>query len=110
MQAVVKSALPFPKWQYNTNISVYKVTVGEDGETAQEVFTGPAIREAKNTSKYSDLGRILKVTGLYIIHGEINDGLPFFGYLVENGERHEIANVIFPQEYGKTYTTEVTTL
>lgn len=100
---------PFPKWLPKIPVKVYWEGTDSDGEHVEDlIYDGLAFLDEKSKQVLDAERRLVMLTGLVIIEGDIYPGKPIKGY-VKIGEVHKaIFETIRPRNPdGTVYSTEL---
>jgi|SRR5690625_2868369 len=100
---------PFPKWLPKIPVQVYFEGTDSDGEYIEDViYDGPAFYDEKSKQVLDAERRLVMLSGLVIIEGDISPGVPIKGYVRVNGEQKAIFNTVRPRNPdGTVFSTEL---
>lgn len=100
---------PFPKWNQVTPIKVYQTELSEDGEPVEEIIhDGLCCYDERSRQVMDAERRLVLLSGLVIIEGDINPGKTFEGYVEIDSERKTIYRVKRPRNPdGSVFSTEL---
>lgn len=100
---------PFPKWLPKIPVKVYWEGTDSDGEYMEElIYDGPAFLDEKSRQVLDAERRLVMLTGLVIIEGDIYPDKPIQGYVVVNGQHKAIHSTLRPRNPdGTVYSTEL---
>lgn len=100
---------PFPSWNANTDIKVYRTVVDNKGEPTEDViYEGKAIYDEKQRQVLDAERRLILLSGKVIIKGDIAPRQKISGYVAINGVDKAIHQVIRPRNPdGTIYSTEL---
>lgn len=100
---------PFPKWLPKIPVKVYWEGTDSDGEYVEElIYEGLAFLDEKSRQVLDAERRLVMLTGLVIIEGDIYPGKPIQGYVVVNGQHKAIHSTLRPRNPdGTVYSTEL---
>lgn len=99
---------PFPSWNQVTPVKVYQTEQRRHGETETLIFDGKCFYDEKSRQVLDAERRLVLLSGLIIIEGDINPGKVIEGYVVVNGERKNIYRAKRPRNPdGSVFSTEL---
>lgn len=100
---------PYPKWLPKIPVKVYWEGTDSDGEYMEElIYDGPAFLDEKSRQVLDAERRLVMLTGLVIIEGDIYPDKPIQGYVVVNGQHKAIHSTLRPRNPdGTVYSTEL---
>ncbi|WP_179016209.1 hypothetical protein [Paenibacillus sp. 79R4] len=100
---------PFPSWNQVTPVKVYQTELSEDGEDVEElIHDGKCFYDERSRQVMDAERRLVLLSGLIIIEGDINPGKVIEGYVVINGERKNIYRAKRPRNPdGTVFSTEL---
>jgi len=100
---------PFPKWLPKIPVRVYWEGTDSDGEYREElIYDGLAFLDEKSRQVLDAERRLVMLSGLVIIEGDIYPGKPIQGYVVVNGQHKAIHSTLRPRNPdGTVYSTEL---
>lgn len=100
---------PYPKWLPKIPVKVYWEGVDSDGEYVEElIYDGPAFLDEKSRQVLDAERRLVMLSGLVIIEGDIYPGKPIQGYVVVNGQHKAIHSTLRPRNPdGTVFSTEL---
>lgn len=101
--------LPFPRWIAKTPVKVYQTQLSEDGEPVEEIiFDGLSCYDEKSRQVMDAERRLVQLSGLVIIEGDINPGKTIEGLVEIGGERKTIYRAKRPRNPdGSVFSTEL---
>lgn len=100
---------PFPKWNANTLVKVFKSTIDSDGEPSEDVmFNDLAIYDEKQRQVLDAERRLVMLSGKVIIEGDIAPNKVIEGHVAIGGDTKAIFGVIRPRNPdGTVFSTEL---
>lgn len=99
---------PFPKWNQVTPVKVYQTEQGRYGEEETLIYDGKCLYDEKSRQVLDAERRLVLLSGLIIIEGDINPGKVIEGYVVVDGERKNIYRAKRPRNPdGSVFSTEL---
>lgn len=100
---------PFPRWNANTPVKVFKRTVDTGGEPSEDVmFDDLAIYDEKQRQVLDAERRLVMLSGKVIIEGDIAPGKIIEGHVEIDGDTKSIFSAIRPRNPdGTVYSTEL---
>jgi len=100
---------PYPKWLPKIPVKVYWEGTDSDGEYMEElIYDGPAFLDEKSRQVLDAERRLVMLTGLVIIEGDIYPDKPIQGYVVVHGQHKAIHSTLRPRNPdGTVYSTEL---
>lgn len=100
---------PFPKWLPKIPVKVYWEGTDSDGEYVEElIYDGMAFLDEKSRQVLDAERRLVMLTGLVIIEGDIYPGKPIQGYVKIGEVEKAIHNTLRPRNPdGTVYSTEL---
>jgi len=100
--------LPFPKFLANTDIKVYRTTLGEDGEEESLLYEGKCIYTDKSRTVLNAERKLITLRGKAVIEGDINSGKIIEGYVLVKGAKKNIYSAERPlNPDGTIFSTEL---
>lgn len=105
----MRGKLPFPKWILNTPLKVYLTEINEDGEPVEEIlFDGLASYDEKSRQKLDAERKLVTLSGIVIIEGDIAPGRIIEGLVKVNGVEKSIFSTVRPRNPdGSVFSTEL---
>ncbi|WHX50552.1 hypothetical protein QNH46_07870 [Paenibacillus woosongensis] len=99
---------PFPKWNQVTPVKVYQIEQGRYGEEETLIYDGKCFYDEKSRQVLDAERRLVLLSGLIVIEGDINPGKVIEGYVVVDGERKNIYRAKRPRNPdGSVFSTEL---
>jgi len=100
---------PFPSWNANTDVKVYRTIVDNKGEPSEEtIYEGLAIYDEKQRQVLDAERRLIVLSGKVIIEGDIAPKQEISGYVKVDGIKKAIHQVIRPRNPdGSVFSTEL---
>lgn len=99
---------PFPSWNQVTPVEVYQTEQGRHGETETLIYDGKCFYDERSRQVLDAERRLVLLSGLIIIEGDINPGKVIEGYAVVGGERKNIFRSKRPRNPdGSVFSTEL---
>lgn len=105
----MKGKLPFPRWILNTPVKVYNTELSEDGEPVEELlFDGLAFYDEKSRQVLDAERRLVLLSGLIVIEGDIRPGQTIEGFVQIGAEQKNIYRTKRPRNPdGSVFSTEL---
>ncbi|MFW5436354.1 hypothetical protein [Paenibacillus apiarius] len=100
---------PFPRWNQVTPVQVFQTELSEDGEPVEElIFDGLALYDEKSRQVLDSERRLVLLSGLVIIEGDINPGKVIEGFVKIDGVDKDIFRTRRPRNPdGSVFSTEL---
>ncbi|MDU5143521.1 hypothetical protein ACE3MS_31195 [Paenibacillus dendritiformis] len=100
---------PFPKWNQVTPVKVYQTELSEDGEPVEDlIFDGLCCYDEKSRQVLDSERRLVLLSGLIIIEGDINPGKVIEGFVQIGAEQKTIFRTRRPRNPdGSVFSTEL---
>lgn len=100
---------PFPKWLPKIPVKVYWEGTDSNGEYVEElIYDGPAFLDEKSRQVLDAERRLVMLSGLIIIEGDIYPGEPIQGYVMIGNVKKAIHSTLSPRNPdGTVYSTEL---
>lgn len=99
---------PYPSWNQVTPVKVYQTEQGRYGETETLIYDGKCYYDEESRQVLDAERRLVLLSGLIIIEGDINPGEVIEGYVVVDGERKNIYKPKRPRNPdGTVFSTEL---
>ncbi|GIO34350.1 hypothetical protein J2TS6_54910 [Paenibacillus albilobatus] len=99
---------PFPSWNQVTPVQVYQTEQGRYGEVETLIYDKKCFYDEKSRQVLDAERRLVLLSGLIIIEGDINPGKVIEGYVVVEGERKNIYRAKRPRNPdGSVFSTEL---
>lgn len=99
---------PFPSWNQVTPIQVYQTEQGRNGEVETLIYDKKCFYDEKSRQVLDAERRLVLLSGLIIIEGDINPGKVLEGYVVVEGVRKNIYRAKRPRNPdGSVFSTEL---
>ena len=100
--------LPFPKFLANTDIKVYRTTLGEDGEEESLLYEGKCIYTDKSRAVLNAERKLITLSGKAVIESDVNSGEVIQGYVLVKGAKKNIYSTERPlNPDGTVFSTEL---
>jgi len=100
--------LPFPRWNQVTPVKVFRIELGETGETETLIYDKKCLYDERSRQVMDAQRRLVLLSGLIIIEGDIAPGVTIEGYVVIGGERKTIYRAKRPRNPdGSIFSTEL---
>ncbi|MGG3840767.1 hypothetical protein ABEV00_27560 [Paenibacillus thiaminolyticus] len=105
----MKGKLPFPRWILNTPVKVFQTELSEDGEPGEElIFDGLAFYDEKSRQVLDAERRLVLLSGLIVIEGDIRPGKTIEGFVEIGTEQKNIFRTRRPRNPdGSVFSTEL---
>lgn len=99
---------PFPRWNQVTPVQVYQTEQGRYGEVETLIYDGKCFYDEKSRQILDAERRLVLLSGLIIIEGDINPDNVIEGYVIIGGERKNIYRSKRPRNPdGSVFSTEL---
>lgn len=100
---------PFPRWNQVTPVRVFLTEMSEDGEPVGEpIFDGRCFYDEKSRQVMDAERRLVTLSGLIIIEGDIAPDKTIEGFVLIGGERKDIHRSKRPRNPdGSVFSTEL---
>lgn len=100
---------PFPRWNQVTPVKVFRTETSEDGEPVEElIYDAKCFYDEKSRQVMDAERRLVQLSGLIVIEGDIYPGQSFEGLVEVAGERKTIHRVKRPRNPdGSVFSTEL---
>ncbi|GAV13238.1 hypothetical protein [Paenibacillus sp. NAIST15-1] len=100
---------PFPRWNQVTPVKVYQTELSEDGEPVEEIiFDGLCCYDEKSRQVLNAERRLVQLSGLIIIEGDINPSKKIEGYVLIGTDQKNIYQTKRPRNPdGSVFSTEL---
>jgi len=99
---------PFPRWNQVTPVKVFQTEQGRHGETETLIYDDKCFYDERSRQVLDAERRLVLLSGLIIIEGDINPGVVIEGYVVVDGERKNIYRAKRPRNPdGSVFSTEL---
>lgn len=99
---------PFPKWNQVTPVKVYQTEQGRYGEEETLIYDDKCFYDEKSRQVLDAERRLVLLSGLIVIEGDVNPGKVIEGYVVVDGARKSIYRAKRPRNPdGSVFSTEL---
>ncbi|MEK4512863.1 hypothetical protein [Paenibacillus sp. FSL K6-2524] len=99
---------PFPRWNQVTPVKVYQTEQGRTGEKETLIYDKKCFYDEKSRQVMDAERRLVLLSGLILIEGDINPGVLIEGYVIIDGERKNIYRAKRPRNPdGTVFSTEL---